>query len=393
MDLISPHQVFYVLKYLDTSRSKDTWAKLKKKRVMNDTTSTSRSTSTSKSKSRRTSGGKPPSTGNDDDDDDRDDSDGNDIGHDNDNDQYFIPTINRYNFNIIINELANEGKPWAAQAAEEILDCMIHCHVSTYPQLKPNIETINACMNAWASSSGSSANNVISSGSGSGIGSSNNNHNNNDNNESDEGMNRDYFSSAERAEGILKKLNELQMNEGLLLDVTPDVVSYNSIVKAYANSGNAKKAEEVLNIMEDLYQSTGDTKIRPDIISFSSVLNAFAKAAKYDQSASRTAERILMRMIKEQRARVDGNDSPIVNVWCFNSVLNAYAAQGAGLRAILLLQLMEDMAKRDGNDLVRPDTYSFNTVLKALANSKERGSINKAMQILLEMEERSAKGD
>ncbi len=151
-----------------------------------------------------------------------------------------------------------------------------------------------------------------------------------------------------------------------MLDVTPDVVSYNSIVKAYANSGNAKKAEEVLNIMEDLYQSTNDSKIRPDIISFSSVLNAYAKAAKYNQSSSRTAERILMRMIKEQRVRLD--DSPIVNVWCFNSVLNAYAAQGAGLRAILLLQLMQDMADRDGNDLVRPDTYSYNTVLKALAN-------------------------
>mmetsp|Transcript_9236 Transcript_9236/g.11643 ORF Transcript_9236/g.11643 Transcript_9236/m.11643 type:complete len:919 (+) Transcript_9236:141-2897(+) len=266
------------------------------------------------------------------------------------------PILNRYNFKIIINALATERKPWASQAAEDILDCMIKFHTTTHPRLRPNIETINVVMNACAQC--------------------------------------DDTESPSRAEGILKKLNDLQTTDGLLLDVTPNTVSYNSIVKAYANNGNAKKAEEVLHIMEELYKSTNDEKIRPDHISFSSVLHAYARAARYDQSAANTAEKILMRMVKEQKARVEKGikDDPIVNVWCFNAVLNAYAAQGAGLRAILVLKLMEDMADRDGNDSVRPDRYSYNTVLKALANSKEKGSIGKALQILDTMEEMSAKG-
>ncbi len=301
MDLISPHQVFYVLKYLENGD--EVLRRLKKKNSNSN----------------------------------------------------WIPIVNRCNFNIIINELANEGKPWASQAAEEILDCMIHCHVSTYKTLKPNIETINACMNAWAQCTARS-------------------------------------DSAERTEGILKKLNNLQITEGLLLDVTPDTVSYNCIIKAHANSGNAKKAEEILNIMEDLYTSTKDEKIKPDLISFSSVLNAYAKSASYDQNAPRTAEKILMRMLKVQKDSEDGSNQ-IINVWSFNAVLNAYAAQGAGQRALLLLQLMEDLTERHDDNTIRPDTYSYNTVLKALARSKEKGSIGKALQILDRMEEKSDNGD
>lgn len=308
MDLISPHQVFYVLKYLENGN--EIVERLNKKRV----------------KSSGKSG-----------------------------DVKYVPVLSRYNFNIVIHELASLQKTWASQTAEEILDCMIHSHIrNTY--LKPSIETFNLCMNAWAQSS--------------------------------------RADSAERAEGILKKLNTLQVQEGLLLDVTPDTVSYNSIVKAHANNGDAAKAEEVLNIMEDLYQTTKDEKISPDIISYSSVLNAYAKAAEYDQSAPKTAEKILMRMIKVQNERAkDDISDPIVNVWSFNAVLNAYATQGAGLRSMSILQLMEDMSKRDENELIAPDTYSYNTVLKALANSNEKGSVYKAMQVLNQMVQMSANGN
>ncbi len=72
-------------------------------------------------------------------------------------------------------------------------------------------------------------------------------------------------------------------------------------------------------------------------------------------------------------------------------VLNAYAVQGAGGRASSLLNLMETMAET--NEMLKPDTYSFNTVLKALANSKEKGSVERARGILQKMEERYANGE
>ena len=45
------------------------------------------------------------------------------------------------------------------------------------------------------------------------------------------------------------------------------------------------------------------------------------------------------------------------------------------------------------NDRLKPDTYSFNTVLKALANSKEKGSVERARSILEKMENKYANGD
>jgi pentatricopeptide repeat protein len=308
----------------------------------------------------------------------------------------------RFNFNLIINALAQTGETWAAQAAENILDYMVNqCSaiggevdvkisddqtngiksksnskrnrsttrskdkvklnvLQTHPQLTPSIETINGCINAWAHCTSTEP------------------------------------TAPTRAEAILEKLNDLQQ-QGKLTTVTPDNVSYNTIIKAYANKADAERAEAILGTMVELYESTGDDKIKPDIISYSSVLNAYAKAAQRDPYASKKSEDILMQMVKMQErenTRTRGNvkgRTRIVNTWCFNTVLNAYAVQGAGSRASALLHQMEVMGETD--ELVKPDTYSFNTVLKALANSNEKGSIERARLILDKMEKCFANGD
>jgi len=304
-------------------------------------------------------------------------------------DSYGSPIPNRFNFNLIINALAQTGEMWAAHAAESILDFMFkQCtpvdvsadvkangangaksngakskskskRPKNHPQLTPSIETINGCINAWAHCT-----NTVP-------------------------------TAPSRAEAILEKLNALQQM-GKLTNVTPDNVSYNTIIKAYANGADAERADAILETMVELYQSTGDEKIKPDIISYSSVLNAYAKAASRDPNASKKSEEILMQMVKmqeEEDKRLASNidKKRIVNTWCFNTVLNAYAVQGAGSRASTLLQQMETMGESD--EMLKPDTYSFNTVLKALANSKEKGSVDRARQILDKMELRYANGD
>ncbi len=49
-----------------------------------------------------------------------------------------------------------------------------------------------------------------------------------------------------------------------------------------------------------------------------------------------------------------------------------------------MLQLMEDLSHNDKS--LTPDTYSYNILLKALANSKEKGSVARAMKTLDKME-------
>ncbi len=65
-------------------------------------------------------------------------------------------------------------------------------------------------------------------------------------------------------------------------------------------------------------------------------------------------------------------------------VLDAHASQGSGNRAFKMLQLMEDLSHKDKS--LTPDTYSYNILLKALANSKEKGSVARAMKALDKME-------
>mmetsp|Transcript_14781 Transcript_14781/g.27814 ORF Transcript_14781/g.27814 Transcript_14781/m.27814 type:complete len:924 (-) Transcript_14781:1703-4474(-) len=271
------------------------------------------------------------------------------------------PVPNRFNFNIIINALAQTGEIWAAQAAEDILDVMISEFQKGKFQLAPNLETFNGCMNAWAHCCST------------------------EQHEDD---------AAFRVEGILDKLTMLRgmsSKNGTLSNLAPDTVTYNTIIKAYANRSDTKRAESILERLVSLYQKTGEERLRPDLISYSTVLNAYAKAAALDANASKKSEEILMKMISMQKEMLNEGDDRIVNNWCFNTVLNAYAAQGAGARASSLLSLMETMGESD--EMLKPDTYSYNTVLKALANSNEKGSVERARQILEKMERRHANGD
>lgn len=294
-------------------------------------------------------------------------------------DPHGSPITNRANFNIIINALAQKGETWAAQTAEDILDFMIlQCEIKDsvvgeksdgtkevkmeskslvddeefdtekvrkrHRQVTPDLESINACINAWAQCTNESK-------------------------------------ATSRAEAILEKLNVLQTQKAILTNVTPDSVSYNTIIKAYANKADAERAEAILNTMIELHQSTADKKIKPDLISYSSVLNAYARSARHDPNASKKSEEILMQMVKMQEEEEGkGGKERLVNTWCFNTVLNAYAVQGKGGNASNLLKEMETLGEKD--KMLQPDIYTFNTVLKALANSKEKGSVERAQQIL-----------
>lgn len=199
------------------------------------------------------------------------------------------PVPNRFNFNLIINALAQTGEIWAAQAAEDILDVMItEFQKGRFQlQLAPNIETFNGCINAWAHC-----------------------------------CSTDHQEDAAfRAEAILDKLNMFQTisENGTLTNLMPDTVTYNTIIKAYANRSDAKRAESLLGHLVSMYQKTGDERLRPDLVSYSSVLKAYAKAAAHDPNASKKSEDVLMKMIAMQKEKAN-DGTRIVNNWCFNTV-------------------------------------------------------------------------
>ena len=133
-----------------------------------------------------------------------------------------------------------------------------------------------------------------------------------------------------------------------------NVISYNTVIHAYAQNGQYEEAEQLLRKM----QEHADPTIIPDTVTFNSVLYAYAQSNKSD--APPKAEELLREMMTEDnQAQVDTTS--------FNIVLHAWAKSKqphAPFRAQELLTHMETLSLA-GNAKVRPDVYSYTTVIQA----------------------------
>ena len=133
-----------------------------------------------------------------------------------------------------------------------------------------------------------------------------------------------------------------------------NVISYNTVIHAYAQNGQYEEAEQLLRKM----QEHADPTIIPDTVTFNSVLYAYAQSNKLD--APPKAEELLREMMTEEnQAQVDTTS--------FNIVLHAWAQSKqphAPFRAQELLTHMETLSLA-GNAKVRPDVYSYTTVIQA----------------------------
>jgi hypothetical protein len=280
--------------------------------------------------------------------------------------------IGTWHFNQLIFDLANYPQPFSGPLAQDLLEFMMYAVQKASPTPrrhtkkpngdskqrnyhivpKPNTDTINGVLKAWM-------------------------------------VTPNISDAARRAESILAQLAVWQSN-GSLWGVQPNVVSYNTCINCWKESGingAAARATEILTLLED-----SSTDVYPDVVSYSSCMGAWAECSYREVGAGRKAEEILTRMYTRSK---EDDSLPKPNTRCFNAVLLAYANgswTGGGKRALELLRFMERLHS-EGYDDVRPDAYTLNIVMKALTNCGESGAAQKANQILRRMEESFSKGD
>eukprot|EP00594_Rhizosolenia_setigera_P007941 CAMPEP_0178970960 /NCGR_PEP_ID=MMETSP0789-20121207/19936_1 /TAXON_ID=3005 /ORGANISM="Rhizosolenia setigera, Strain CCMP 1694" /LENGTH=930 /DNA_ID=CAMNT_0020657731 /DNA_START=36 /DNA_END=2825 /DNA_ORIENTATION=- len=179
-------------------------------------------------------------------------------------------------------------------------------------------------------------------------------------------------------------------------DCIPDIISYTSVINAYANTGSAIKAEEILDRLEQ--QETNN--VRPNTYTYSSVISAWAKSRKPD--AGRRAEAVLRRMM-------DLDDPDIQpNIVTFSSVIDAHAKsreRGSAARAEAILDHMEDQfesfdpstSKSKGKSTSGEITSiskikshkiltAYNSVIDAWAKSRDIDAAKRANQVLERLE-------
>ncbi len=124
--------------------------------------------------------------------------------------------------------------------------------------------------------------------------------------------------AAPRAQELLQRIHALYQ-EGYY-EVSPDTVSYNSVLKAWKEEDNPDKAYEFLQQM--LLHQTDEIQV--DVISLNTVILAFAKQGNYPQAED------LLRQMQERE------DLPDPDTVTYNSVLYAYcvsADEGTAMQA------------------------------------------------------------
>ena len=174
-----------------------------------------------------------------------------------------------------------------------------------------------------------------------------------------------------------------------------------------AKQGAGSRAQELLRRIHALY-SEGYYEVSPDIVSYNSVL----KAWKEDENPEAALE-LLETMIRNEREaelsyEFDGGDesnnnnnnnkSIRVDTISFNTVIAAFANQGNHGKALELLRKMQkkkqisrgsdpDGTENDDDDYYYPDpdTITYNIVLYGLAQSNDVGTAAEAENLLREM--------
>ena len=202
--------------------------------------------------------------------------------------------------------------------------------------------------------------------------------------------------AAEKAEELLREMWSENTNRSLHLPdrknpmprnvILPDVVTYSSVISAYASSWDQphgmNRARKLLSelegcaaldfseygtsdLEEDGSKSTRGRGFQPSTTTYNSVLNAFAQAGD-----AGSAEDIFDSMQSFHRNSMESGGGPYQHVKpdsrTYNTLMNAYAIKGgaeAGAKALDVLNRMENSSG------VKPNPITYSTAIKALARS------------------------
>lgn len=178
--------------------------------------------------------------------------------------------------------------------------------------------------------------------------------------------------------------------------VQPTVVTFSTVINAYARSGNeeaAERAEKLLALSQSLFEENGWTDAEPNTVVYTSVVNAWARAGNPNR-----AQEILKKMYED--SMLNGKTHLRPNLWTFNTVLSAWsnsAEKNAIDSAEKLLGTMKDLFEQGILDS-RPDSVSYNCLLHALARRRRNfpdahvmaeSLVSEMLQLSKESEDRS----
>ena len=199
--------------------------------------------------------------------------------------------------------------------------------------------------------------------------------------------------NAEYAESIVKDMEERAARGDA--SVQPSQRTFGSLIQVWAgaaslsNPGASNRAEQILQYMEDIYESTGDERMRPNFYCYTNAIQGVARSQQPD--APRKAMKIVERM--EYLSDSGKNTEAWPNAYAYCAVLNALAksrSSGRGVDSALSGKEVGDMAdqllERMKSRNVPIDRAAANAAINAWARSGDPRALHRAEVIVAEME-------
>jgi hypothetical protein len=251
---------------------------------------------------------------------------------------------------------------WAYSKSPDYIDRLhkIFSHMETLHEnpetrlVKPTIRTVNTIINAHAKRAGDYSNNY-----------------------GKEADPQRAMEEATKAHNWLTKMQK-KYEDTRDEDYMPDVMTYTSVLDAYARCGQYQgtmKAEALLTDLKKKYDKTGNSKLQPNFRTYTSLIVAWSKTRHPD--APKRAEEILVemtRLYEEQVSRGIRNNEETFKPNCrtYTGVIQCWARSrdpNKAQRALKLLKTMKDKYKAGDYD-ARPNHIAYNSAMDACSRVK-----------------------
>ncbi|KAF2303595.1 hypothetical protein GH714_019806 [Hevea brasiliensis] len=138
------------------------------------------------------------------------------------------------------------------------------------------------------------------------------------------------------------KVNELFRNLPQKLEIQPDLVSYNTVIKAFCEMGSLDSGISLLIEIEM-------KGVQPDLITFNTLLNGFYANGRFVDG-----ERLWSQMVQKKICP---------DIWSYNAKLLGFALEKRTKDAVELVEEMKDKG-------IKPSTISFNALIKGFVKEK-----------------------
>lgn len=183
--------------------------------------------------------------------------------------------------------------------------------------------------------------------------------------------------SAQKVEAML-----LMLESGMkqFEEIRTNVKTYNIAINVWSKckgKGSAKRAEAIFHRMKELYESGTNDQLKPDVYTYTTLIDAYSKIG-----ASKKAEGVLALMEE---------DGVPANVLTYNSLISSWARNGDQSAPEEAERILDRMISAG----IKPETSSYTALMNVYSKSRDRGSdiCNRVEEILRFMENKYQDGD